>query len=114
MAKRSKTFKSGSGRTVFDGVVDYWNDLMSYDGTREDYYSDSWQIGIIDAFTNGYASAERDRIEKNAQLEYTMARFGINWSDIKYPTNIAGFTSASNSARVGVNFVSDNVRRLYR
>lgn len=113
MAKRSKTFQTKKdGKTVGFGA--YWNDLMTYDGTKEDYYSDSWQIGLWDVFTGGYVSAERNRRETNQRMADYMEMYGIDWSDIKYPALTSGFSSTANATRSGVQFVSDNVKSLYR
>lgn len=116
--KRSKTFRPKGNVTlggyVADKTTSYVDDLMHYDGTKEDYYGDASSLGFWDAFTNGMASKWRQQAELGQKLEDTMEMFGLSWSDMRYPALTAAFGATTAAVGSTVHFVSDNVRLLYR
>lgn len=59
----------------------------------------------------------RGYLETRDSLNYWndyFANTGLSWSDVKYPTRMYGFGSAGGTARSMVNFIGNNVKRLYR
>lgn len=52
--------------------------------------------------------------EGNQSNDEYMNRYGLTWDDITHPQRLPGTSQLSNDYRVGVNFVSKNIERLYK
>lgn len=58
----------------------------------------------------------RGYLETRDSLNYYndyFANTGLSWSDVKYPTRMYGYGSMGGTARSLVNFIGNNVKRLY-
>lgn len=66
--------------------------------------------GIVDGLTGGALSAWDDTQRVKDYLENT----GMDWSDIKYPSQSGAGSMGTYVARAGSNFVSKNIGRLYK
>lgn len=65
--------------------------------------------GIVDHFTGIYSA-----LDSSNWLNDYMKNTGLDYSDIKYPSRVSGGSGYANVVTRGMNFVSDNIRRLYR
>lgn len=52
-------------------------------------------------------------LDRRADQEY-LDRYGMDYTDIHDPRKLSQVSSGSNLVRSGLNFVSDNVKNLYR
>ena len=65
--------------------------------------------GIVDHFTGIYSA-----LDSSNWLNDYMKNTGLDYSDIKYPSRVTGGSGYANVVTRGMNFVSDNIRRLYK
>lgn len=59
-------------------------------------------------------SAYADYQIGQAQNDWYMDRYNLDWSDVTQPWNLPGQAKQEASVRHGINFVSDNIKRLYK
>lgn len=116
-----------------DEFEDSWNKIWSGDdplGDGHDFLADQIWDPILDLM--GISDADRKQIISAGssipvigdiwrmadQYQYNqdyMKNTGLTWNDVKYPTMVnSGGTNIYNVARQGTNFVSDNIKKLYK
>lgn len=85
-----------------------WQDVSSMPTDRESYFWQAFLGGLIPPL-GAYYSA-RDSV--HYMDDYMSAR-GLSYSDIRYPSMTTGYQGVS-SLGGSLNFVSDNIMRLYK
>lgn len=95
--------------------------------TLEDNGISRW---LYEGLEGKWTQSDQDRFEKmysvdgmRQYLDYLLDRrtrenlfnlYGIQYSDIRDPRNVAGVRSTAAMNQFAINFVSDNIKRLYR
>lgn len=87
-------------------ALDYFGELPS---SRNQYYAQAVLSGIVAPYGAWYKA--RDSIQYTDDY---LSNRNLQYSDIRYPSRTSGFSDVSYLANAGMNFVSDNVRRLYK
>lgn len=99
----------GSPNTIDENGISRWLEKL-YNGT---WSEDDQQLFEQRYAIPGYQQYLDYLLDKHYR-EVTFDLYGITYNDIRDPRNVRGASSTSALVRYGLNFVSDNVRRLYR
>lgn len=94
--------------TLVDAGIGYFKDNPR---SRYQYYAQGFLAGFSRTYGAWYSA--RDSVR---QMDNYMDNRNLSWSNIKYPSKTIGFTGASGYgalANSGLNFVSDNIKKLY-
>lgn len=87
----------------------YWLDQPR---TRTQYQHQAFAGGFLPMLGSYYSARD-----KTKQMDDYMGNRGINWSDIKYPSNTVGYYGYSSYGSIGssaMTYVSNNLGRLYQ
>lgn len=93
---------------LYNKAMDYTKKWLSED-IDEEKYNTYIALNQIPGFSAWFARA----IGQMSNEAY-MARYGLTWDDIRNMHKLPGTGEISSSYRFAVNFVSDNIKRLYR
>lgn len=77
-----------------------------YDSEKQQQFMFLYQLPVIHQYFDYL-------LDLRAQKEY-MNRYQVDWKDVHDPRKLPATSSGSSFMHAGLNFVSDNVKRLYR